>query len=88
MNKNCLIMEYSIENRGENYSLIIANKKIIAHKFLVKNNDLFIFSNEYNTAFILKNLPAHIIENIKAGKCLLIEKNQNKSVSLVINLHP
>lgn len=80
------ILTFDINKIHDNYYLDIPAQKLINPKFMIKNNDLYIFLYNYSQCFIVKNLSEDFIKNIPLEKCYIKQKLNLNSISIKISL--
>lgn len=80
------ILTFDIKKDQSDYYLDIPVQKLINPKFMIKENDLYIFLYNYSQCFIIKNLPKEFIEAIPFNKCFIKQKLNLNSIVLPISL--
>lgn len=81
------ILTYEIFEKKDLFYLSIPVNNLINPKFLIKNNNLFIFLYNYSQCYIVKKIPKNIIKEIINKNCFLRENlNQDKPVNHLIKL--
>lgn len=71
------ILTFDISKDENYYYLDIPVQKLINPKFMIKNNDLYVFLYNYSQCFIIKDLPEVFIYNIPLGKCYIKQNLSN-----------
>ena len=81
------ILTYEIFEKQDSFYLSIPVNNLINPKFLIKNNNLFIFLYNYSQCYIVKKIPKSIMKEIINKNCFLRENlNQDKPVNHLIKL--
>lgn len=79
------ILTYEIYENEDFFHLTIPVQNLKNPKFLLKNQDLYIFLYEYKKSYVIKNLPIDFLDFIK-NKQVLITEIQPNSKKILITL--
>jgi hypothetical protein len=82
------ILTYEIYTVKDSIYVHVPVQNLINPKFLLKNNQLYIFLYNYTMGYMLDKLPLNLIDAIKKNKCLLCEAINSKEKQHQINLEP
>lgn len=80
------ILTFDLNKVNQYYYLDIPVQKLINPKFMIKNDDLYIFLYNYSQCFVIKSLPIDFLENIPLDNCFIKQKLNLNSIVLPISL--
>ena len=86
--KRIQIISYDIKHHGLLCHLSIDSKNLINPKFLLKDNNLYIFSYEYTQCYILEKIPLDVVDRILDRNCFILEKVEPNPVKHKVSLIP
>lgn len=72
------ILTYELYKRDEIFEIHIPVQNLFNPKFLIKENNLYIYLFNYTHCYILNNIPKETVKEIKKENVLIIEKNFNR----------
>lgn len=76
------ILTFDISKDKNYHYLDIPVQKLINPKFMIKNNDLYVFLYNYSQCFIIKDLPDDFIHNIPLRKCYIKQTLSNIIIAI------
>lgn len=79
------ILTYEIYENEDFFHLTIPVQNLKNPKFLLKNQDLYIFLYSYKKSYVIKNLPIDFLDFIK-NKQVFITEIQPNSQKILITL--
>jgi hypothetical protein len=80
------ILTFDLIKNNENYYLEIPVQKLINPKFMIKDNNLYIFLYNFSQCFIIKNLPLNFLKSIPLNNCFIKQKLNLNSILIPISL--
>lgn len=80
------ILTFDLNKVNQYYYLDIPVQKLINPRFMIKNDDLYIFLYNYTQCFVIKSLPIDFLKNIPLDNCFIKQKLNLNSIVLPISL--
>lgn len=80
------ILTFDLNKINQNYYLDIPVQKLINPKFMIKNDNLYIFLYNYSQCFVIKSLPVDFLKNIPLGNCFIKQKLNLNNIIITISL--
>lgn len=81
------ILTFDLHKVHDIYYLDIPVQKLINPKFMIKEDNLYVFLYNYSQCFIIKSLPKDFLENIPLNNCFIKQQlnlhNQPICISLI-----
>jgi hypothetical protein len=85
--KNIELLNYELQEIDDDLIIVIPTHSLISPRFMIKNNNLYIFLFNFTNCYLLKNLPENYIHSIKYQKVFIQEKlNKYPNYKLLITL--
>ena len=80
------ILTFEISGSEGCHYLDIPVQKLVAPKFMIKGNNLYVFLYHYSQCFVVKGLPEYFLEGIPAGICYVRPKLNLRDGAFIITL--
>lgn len=81
------ILTFDLHKVHDIYYLDIPVQKLINPKFMIKEDNLYVFLYNYSQCFIIKSLPKDFLENIPLNNCFIKQQlnlhNQPICIALI-----
>lgn len=80
------ILTFDLHQLNNIYYLDIPVQKLINPKFMIKEDDLYIFLYNYSQCFIIKSLPEDFLNNIPLNNCYIKQQLNLNNTPIPISL--